>query len=368
MTSRTSESVKLLSSRSTSTPKTVSTVDSRKDAAPQQSQSIMRSLAVCLLYGGTSICITFFNKAIFSVYQFHFPCFVTLLQITVCLAILTIANAFRFIQLTPPSFALIKHVYPLTVCWWTYVVSGIAALRYLNIPMFSTLRKSTALIVLILEALLLSKHSKPSIWLSIFVMVTGGIIAGATDLSFSKEGYVLVLVCCVATALYLILIVKLGKHPSLDTFSLLYFNNLLSFPLMLFYLLAFTTELQEVPHYQHIHSSKFWAFLLFSAAQATLLNVAIFLCTRLNSPLATTVTGQVKDFVTVGFGLVVFGDVKLSVPNLIGLAVSMFGSVLYSLLKFIHARRSRQVQHTSNPSKPSSFVPSPTKLDLKTNS
>ncbi|PXF41776.1 putative UDP-sugar transporter [Gracilariopsis chorda] len=368
MTARNSESVKLLSSRSYSTPITVSTVESRKDVAPQQSQSIMLSLAVCLLYGGTSVCITFFNKAIFSVYEFHFPCFLTLLQITVCLFILTVANAFRFIKLTTPTFALIKHVYPLTLCWWTYVISGIAALRYLNIPMFSTLRKSTALIVLILEALLLSKHSKPSIWVSIFVMVTGGIIAGVTDLSFSREGYVLVLLCCVATALYLILIVKLGKHPSLDTFSLLYFNNLLSFPLMLFYILAFTTELKEVPQYQHIRSSKFWAFLLFSAAQATLLNVAIFLCTRLNSPLATTVTGQIKDFVTVGFGLVVFGDVKLSVPNLIGLAVSLFGSVLYSLLKFIHARRSRQLQHSPGPSKSSSFVPNVTKLESKTSS
>ncbi|CAN8064439.1 unnamed protein product [Agarophyton chilense] len=353
MSARTSETVKLLPSRSfISTPVTVSTVTSKKDvSSPTPSHSLTRSLAVCLLYGCTSVCITFFNKAIFSVYEFRFPCFLTLLQIVVCLCILSFAHALRFIKLTPVSFALVKHVYPLTLCWWTYVVSGIAALRFLNIPMFSTLRKCTALVVLILEALLLSKHAKPSIWLSILIMVGGGIIAGLTDLSFSHAGYVLVFICCFATALYLILIVKVGKHPALDTFSLLYLNNLISFPLMLSYLLLFSNELAQVPHYKHFYDAKFWAFLLFSAAQATLLNVAIFLCTRLNSPLATTVTGQMKDFVTVGFGLFVFGDVPLSVPNLVGLTISLFGSVLYSLIKLVHARKSKQLQRVPSVSK-----------------
>lgn len=259
------------------------------------------------------------------------------MQIVVALAILLTAILTGYVNAPPFSRDVVSAVYPLSVCWWVYVVSGISALRYLNIPMFSTLRKATALIVLVLETIVLHKVAKPSIWLSILIMVMGGFIAGATDLSFSLTGYLLVAVCCFSTALYLVLIVRIGKRSGLDTFGLLFYNNLLAFPLMLVYLVFFTNELLHIPDYEHIVDIKFWAFLTFSAALATVLNVAIFLCTRFNSPLATTVTGQMKDFVTIGFGLFIFGDVTLNTPNLIGLAISLLGSCVYSVIKLLMA-------------------------------
>lgn len=324
-----------------------------------QSPSVGRSLAICLLYGSTSVSITFFNKAVFSVYKFSFPCFLTLMQISVCILALTVANAAGAVTLPAISRPIARLVYPLTLCWWAYVVSGIAALRYLNIPMFSTLRKSTALIVLVLEALLLRKHARPSIWISILVMVCGGLIAGVHDLSFNLLGYVLVAVCCISTALYLILIVHIGKRSKLDTFGLLYYNNVLSFPLMLSYLFLFTNEVSGVAAYEHIRDLRFWAFLLLSASQATVLNIAIFLCTKLNSPLATTVTGQMKDFVTIGFGLFIFGDVKLNTPNLVGLGISMAGSLMYSMIKLIASRAARRAPLNGPPSPAKSVKRSP---------
>ena len=45
---------------------------------------------------------------------------------------------------------------------------------------------------------------------SISVMVTGAIIAGATDLSYSLPGYIWVAICAVSTAAYLLLIRKLS--------------------------------------------------------------------------------------------------------------------------------------------------------------
>lgn len=328
-------------------PKTGSKSPSVSSSALDTPPSITRSLAICALYGTTSVSITFFNKAIFAVYDFHFPCIVTSLQILVCLLCLTIARLLGLLSLPTISQQTTRQVLPLSIVWWIYVVSGIAALRYLTIPMFSTLRKSTAMIVLILETILLRKRAKPTVWIAIFIMVGGGFIAGLTDLSFSAMGYILVAACCVATALYLVLIVRVTKTSKLGTFALLYYNNILALPLMLGYLVFCTRELEDVTHYQHLYDVKFLSFLFLSASQATLLNIAIFLCTKLNSPLATTVTGQMKDFVTVGFGLFVFGDVKVSVPNLIGLAISLFGSVMYSLIKLFAARAKANVDSQS---------------------
>ena len=38
-------------------------------------------LAACLAYGAVSVSITMFNKAVFSVYHFQYPAFVTTLQV-----------------------------------------------------------------------------------------------------------------------------------------------------------------------------------------------------------------------------------------------------------------------------------------------
>lgn len=235
-----------------------------------------------------------------------------------------------------------KQVFPLAFCWWSYVVSGIVALRYLNIPMFSTLRKFTVLFVLLGEVLVLKKPTKPTIWLSVAVMLTGGLLAGATDLTMSVPGYMCVAICCLATALYLVLIVRITASTRLDTFGLLFYNNVLSLPLMLVFLTFFTNEVSIAATHPSVTNPTFLLFLIVSAAQATLLNIAIFLCTKINSPLATTVTGQIKDLFTITAGLFVFGDVKLSAPNLAGLTLSLFGSLLYSLVKLRANLRSKK--------------------------
>ena len=41
---------------------------------------------------------------------------------------------------------------------------------------------------------------------AILVMVTGAVIAGATDLTFNLPGYIWVAICAVSTAVYLLLI------------------------------------------------------------------------------------------------------------------------------------------------------------------
>jgi len=45
---------------------------------------------------------------------------------------------------------------------------------------------------------------------SITVMVSGAVIAGATDLSYSLPGYIWVAICAISTAVYLLLIRKLS--------------------------------------------------------------------------------------------------------------------------------------------------------------
>ena len=47
------------------------------------------------------------------------------------------------------------------------VVSGIAALQYLTVPMWSTLRRLTTLITMGGEVLMLAKQHRPEIWIAV---------------------------------------------------------------------------------------------------------------------------------------------------------------------------------------------------------
>ena len=77
---------------------------------------------------------------------------------------------------------------------------------------------------------------------------------------------------------------------------------------------------------------------MLSASQAFLLNLCIFKCTTINSPLATSVTGQIKDILTMGLGLLLFQDVSYHPVNVLGLLVGFAGGAAYSAVSFQEQR------------------------------
>ncbi|KAK9843519.1 hypothetical protein WJX81_006926 [Elliptochloris bilobata] len=300
--------------------------------------TLLRRLTACCCYGAISIMITLFNKAVFSVYRFTYPNVVTTYQIIVSIAYMLLLQRLRWMDIGSLSLTAARQVFPLTLFWWLYVVSGVIALRYLNVPMYSVFRRSTTLIVVGGEWLLLRKRPTPTGFVSILLMVAGAAIAGLTDLTYSLPGYLWVSVCAVSTAVYLLLIRRLKDRTGLSQSALLLYNNVLALPLMLGMLLT-SRELSTVWRYPRLHELSFQVFLLVSASQAFLLNLCIFWCTTLNSPLATTVTGQMKDILTTGLGLFLFGDVKFDTRNVTGVCIGLLGGIAYSLSSYYERQK-----------------------------
>lgn len=66
----------------------------------------------CLSYGLTSVSITLFNKAVFSVYKFHYPQTVSTLQILVSLSMLWTMRAARVLTFADVNAVSAKKVRP----------------------------------------------------------------------------------------------------------------------------------------------------------------------------------------------------------------------------------------------------------------
>uniref|UniRef100_A0A7S0EDN4 Sugar phosphate transporter domain-containing protein n=1 Tax=Hanusia phi TaxID=3032 RepID=A0A7S0EDN4_9CRYP len=309
-------------------------------------------LFVATAYGIVSITITLFNKAVFSFYKFKYPMTLFVFQMLFSLIFVTLLKFISPKQFgfPGPEWSMAKKLTPMALGWWVYGISGVIALKYLNVPMFSAFRRFTTVIVMYGEYRLYGTKPPPDQRNAVFVMSAGAAIAGLTDLTFSLPGYFWVLTCAVSTALYLLFISKLGKESGLNDFGLLFYNNLLAFPFMLVSLFL-SGELNHVTEYPNLHDLDFQIFFVVSAMQAFFLNFLIFFCTRVNSPLITSVTGTVKDLVTNGLGMTLFGDFPFNIPNIMSIVVCFAGSVWYSRLKYIASSRTRAEASSSNETK-----------------
>jgi solute carrier family 35 protein len=113
---------------------------------------------------------------------------------------------------------------------------------------------------------------------------------------------------------------------------MMFYNNMMSIPLIV--VLVFFLELNSVLHYPRLFELGFIICFAMSAVQAFLLNYFIFLCSTVNSPLTTSITGQIKAVASSVIGLFLFGDVTITLLLLLGLLISTIGSVYYGVIKY----------------------------------
>ena len=52
-----------------------------------------------------------------------------------------------------------------------------------------------------------------------------------------------------------------------------------------------------------------------------------------------------KDIVTTGLGMVLFGDVQFSSKNLLGISIGLLGGILYSFFGYIERQRQKRQQN-----------------------
>lgn len=74
----------------------------------------------------------------------------------------------------------------------------------------------------------------------------------------------------------------------------------------------------------------FWIVLIIFSTLGVLNNYTLFLCSSKISPMATSVTGNLKDGVSMIIGLIAFPDVVPTQMFLIGLTTSMMGALVYT--------------------------------------
>ncbi|WVZ20393.1 hypothetical protein V8G54_007715 [Vigna mungo] len=216
-------------------------------------------------------------------------------------SVITADNSKKFVPLRT-----LKHTLPLTGAYLLYMLVTMESVRGVNVPMYTTLRRTTVVFTMLVEYMLMGHRYTSSVTfrmynlgrvenvvISVGLIAFGAFIAGARDFSFDAYGYAIVFLSNITTAIYLAMIARVGKTSGLNSFGLMWCNGIICGPFLAIWTLI-RGDLKMTLNFPYLFSPGFIVVLLFSCILAFFLNYSIFLNTTLNSALTQTICGNLK--------------------------------------------------------------------------
>ncbi|KDO61764.1 hypothetical protein CISIN_1g018814mg [Citrus sinensis] len=205
-----------------------------------------RGANAAISYMACAVLLVMFNKAALSSYNFPCANVITLLQMISSCSFLYFLRRWKIINFTmgdslmtsdsSSTFVPLKtlmHTLPLAVAYLLYMVVSVESVRGVNVPMYTTLRRTTVAFTMIMEYFLAGQKYTPPVVGSVGLIILGAFVAGARDLSFDFFGYAVVFLANITTAIYLATIARIGKSSGLNSFGLMWCNGVICGPLLL---------------------------------------------------------------------------------------------------------------------------------------
>ncbi|KAG7583828.1 Sugar phosphate transporter domain [Arabidopsis suecica] len=299
-------------------------------------------------YMASAVLLVMFNKAALSSYRFPSANVITLLQMLSSCLILYVMRYFKIISFkndrsksehnnnlfTLVSTKRLFQTIPLAFTYLFYMLVTMESVRNINVPMYTTLRRTTIFFTMIMEYFLSGQRHSVLIIFSVGVIILGAIIAGIRDLSFDGYGYGLVFTANICTATYLALIARIGKKSSgLNIFGLMWCNGIICIPFLLLWT-SVKGELEAMLSFPHLYSVGFQVVICLSCMLAFMINYSVFLNTTLNSALTHSICGNLKDLFTITLGWLIFAGLPFDWVNVMGQALGFTGSIFYAFFKY----------------------------------
>lgn len=302
-----------------------------------------RGAYAAVSYMSCAVMLVLFNKAALSSYSFPSANVITLFQMICSCTFLYILRLRKIITFSDTSslngnstrfvsLQTLIHTSPLALTYLLYMLATMESVRGVNVPMYTTLRRTTVVFTMFVEFILVGQKYTLSVIGSVGLIVFGAFVAGSRDLSFDAYGYSIVFLSNITTAIYLATISRIGKSSGLNSFGLMWCNGILCGPVLLFWTFI-RGDLRMTMDFPYLFAPGFLIVLLLSCMLAFLLNYSIFLNTTLNSAVTQTICGNLKDLFTISLGWMFFGGLPFDLLNVIGQLLGFIGSGLYAYFK-----------------------------------
>lgn len=298
-------------------------------------------VTAALLYGLTSILLVVSNKICLTTFEFPDAVFLALSQCCCTLTVIFVCNIIGVVKLNLSQDAFSRMVL-LSIVNAINVGTGLIGTKSVSIPMFTALRRTSIFLTMVGEGILMKKIIKNETKFYVALMCGGAFLGAIYDLSFNFYGYVSILISAFCTALSAILTKINLDDDKLSKWDILVYNNCVALPLYVLGLYA-RNSLSKLMTFKSWDSGSFLLYFSISSMLGITLQFAILYAVQVNGPLALTITGLLKNIITSYLGFLgIGGDYIFTLPNFLGINISMIGGILFSRAKYLNAIKQNQ--------------------------
>lgn len=296
-----------------------------------------------LCYCASSILMTVTNKYVLSGYSFNLNFFLLAVQGAVCIATIGTLKALNVITYRQFNKDEAKKWMPIAILLVSMIYTSTKALRFLSIPVYTIFKNLTIILIAYGEVLWFGGKVTTMALGSFLLMVFSSVLAtygdnaaakSADDLNSLYWGYFWMFTNCFASAAFVLIMRIRIKLTNFKDFDTMYYNNLLSIPILLVATFVFEDWSAEniALNFPAENRTATILAMVFSGASSVGISYCSAWCVRVTSSTTYSMVGALNKLPIALSGLVFF-DAAVNFWSVSSIFVGFVSGLVYALAK-----------------------------------
>ncbi|EME82266.1 uncharacterized protein MYCFIDRAFT_197434 [Pseudocercospora fijiensis CIRAD86] len=305
-------------------------------------------------YCASSILMTVSNKYCVNGTGWNLSFFLLAVQALVCIAAISTCKAFGIITYRDFNTDEARKWFPVSLLLIGMIYTSIKALQFLSIPVYTIFKNLTIILIAYGEVLWFGGSVGGMALLSFGLMVLSSIIAAWADISHAlasysgdavtgeaaekistlNAGYIWMALNCLSSAGYVLGMRKRIKLTNFKDFDTMFYNNLLSIPILLIctLLLEDWSSANIAINFPPGRQQLMIAAMIFTGLSSIFISYTSAWCVRVTSSTTYSMVGALNKLPIAISGLVFF-DAPVTLASVSAIFVGFVSGVVYALAK-----------------------------------
>ncbi|KAK5112663.1 GDP-mannose transporter [Meristemomyces frigidus] len=333
------------------------------DAAPKPAPAMLSSPAASatsspvvsiLSYCGSSILMTVTNKYVLSGTNFNLNFFLLCVQSVVCILAIQTGKTSGIITYRDFHTDEARKWFPISLLLIGMIYTSTKALQFLSIPVYTIFKNLTIILIAYGEVLWFGGNVTSMALLSFGLMVLSSVIAAWADIQHAltsyggdaltgeaaekistlNAGYVWMMLNCFCSAAYVLGMRKRIKLTNFKDFDTMYYNNLLSIPILLLCSLFLENWSSANLALNFPEETRNWmiATMILSGLSSVFISYTSAWCVRVTSSTTYSMVGALNKLPIAISGLVFF-DAPVTMASVAAIFVGFVSGMVYAVAK-----------------------------------
>ncbi|KAI9762333.1 MAG: GDP-mannose transporter [Chaenotheca gracillima] len=334
--------------------------------APAAAAAANSALLPILSYCASSILMTVTNKYVLSGTDFNLNFFLLCVQSVVCVLAIQTCKTAGVITYRDFNSDEAKKWFPISLLLIGMIYTSTRALRYLSIPVYTIFKNLTIILIAYGEVLWFGGSVTGMALFSFGLMVCSSIIAAWADIQHAlvsygqsteaseristlNSGYIWMMLNCFCTATYVLGMRKRIKITNFKDFDTMFYNNLLTIPILLVCSLVvedWSSENIAKNFPPEIRNNLIMA-MVFSGLSSVFISYTSAWCVRVTSSTTYSMVGALNKLPIAVSGLVFF-DAPVTFGSVSAISIGFVSGIVYAVAKVRQSKPKPQGLPTTN--------------------